>query len=178
VIFENLCKVVVEPASLRLTPSNPHLFKGARVSSAAPPLRVLLVDDDPAFAELIKTLLKLDGIELLDHALDGAEGVELALNLEPDVVLMDIRMPVMDGFEATRRIVGAIPDVRVLVVSSSRHLQDAERAREAGAVGYLPKDRVTADLREWLERFRPPSNSHEARIVATSSLRWRLQTAS
>jgi CheY-like chemotaxis protein len=147
------------------------------VSSASPPLRVLLVDDDPAFAELIKTLLKLDGIELLDHALDGAEGVELALSLEPDVVLMDVRMPVMDGFEATRRIVGAIPGTRVLVVSSSRHLEDVERAREAGAVGYLPKDRVTADLREWLERLRPPSPSPEARIVATGSLRWRLQTA-
>jgi CheY-like chemotaxis protein len=147
------------------------------VSTASPPLRVLLVDDEPAFAELIKTLLRLDGIELLDHALDGAEGVELALSLEPDVVLMDIRMPVMDGFEATRRIVGAIPDARVLVVSSSRHLEDAERAREAGAVGYLPKDRVTADLREWLERLRPPSHSPETRIVATSSLRWRLQAA-
>jgi CheY-like chemotaxis protein len=148
------------------------------VSPASPPLRVLLVDDDPAFAELIKCVLRLDGTEVLDHALDGAEGVELALNLEPDVVLMDIRMPVMDGFEATRRIVGAIPDARVLVVSSSRHLDDVERAREAGAVGYLPKDRVTAELREWLERLRPPSSSSEARIVATGSLRWRLQAAS
>jgi len=146
------------------------------VSPASPPLRVLLVDDDPAFAELIKCVLKLDGIDLLDHALDGAEGVELALSLDPDVVLMDVRMPVMDGFEATRRIVGAIPDARVLVVSSSRHLEDVERAREAGAVGYLPKDRVTADLREWLERLRP-SPPPEARIVATGSLRWRLQAA-
>jgi CheY-like chemotaxis protein len=147
------------------------------VPPASPPLRVLLVDDDPAFAELIKCVLKLDGIDLLDHALDGAEGVELALSLEPDVVLMDVRMPVMDGFEATRRIVGAISGARVLVVSSSRHLEDVERAREAGAVGYLPKDRVTAELREWLERLRPPSPSPEARIVATGSLRWRLQTA-
>jgi CheY-like chemotaxis protein len=147
------------------------------VPPASPPLRVLLVDDEPAFAELIKCVLKLEGIDLLDHALDGAEGVELALRLEPDLVLMDVRMPVMDGFEATRRIVGAIPGTRVLVVSSSRHLEDVERAREAGAVGYLPKDRVTADLREWLERVRPPSPSYEARIVATGSLRWRLQTA-
>jgi DNA-binding NarL/FixJ family response regulator len=147
------------------------------VPPASPPLRVLLVDDDPAFAELIKTVLKLDGMDLLDHALDGAEGVELALNLDPDVVLMDIRMPVMDGFEATRRIMRAIPDARVLVVSSSRHLDDVERAREAGAVGYLPKDRVTADLREWLERLRPPSHSPEAMMVATGSLRWRLQAA-
>ncbi len=147
------------------------------MSPASPPLRVLLVDDDPAFAELIKCVLKLDGTEVLDHALDGAEGVELALNLEPDVVLMDVRMPVMDGFEATRRIVAAIPTMRVLVVSSSRHLEDVERAREAGAIGYLPKDRVMADLREWLERLRPPSSSPEERIVATSSLRWRLQAA-
>lgn len=147
------------------------------MSPASPPLRVLLVDDDPAFAELIKCVLKLDGTEVLDHALDGAEGVELALSLKPDVVLMDVRMPVMNGFEATRRIVGAISDTRVLVVSSSKDPEDAERAREAGAVGYLPKDRVTAELREWLQRLTPPSSSPESRIVATGSLRWRLQAA-
>jgi DNA-binding NarL/FixJ family response regulator len=145
------------------------------MSSASPPLRVLLVDDDPDFAELVKCILRLDGIDVLGHAFNGAEGVELARDLDPDVVLMDIRMPVMDGFEATREIVRATPGARVLVVSSSRHLQDVERAREAGAIGYLPKDRVTAELRGWLEGLmRRPFRSTDS---ATSSLRWRLQTA-
>jgi DNA-binding NarL/FixJ family response regulator len=148
------------------------------VPPAPSPLRVLVVDDDPAFAELITCVLKLERTEVLDHALDGAEGVELALSLEPDVVLMDVRMPVMDGFEATRRIVGAIPDTRVLVVSSSKDPRDVERAREAGAAGYLPKDRVTAELRERLEGLRPRGREPESRMVATGSLRWRLQAAS
>jgi DNA-binding NarL/FixJ family response regulator len=149
------------------------------VSPAPPPLRVLLVDDDPAFAELIKIVLALDGIEVLEHAIDGAEGVELALRLEPDVVLMDVRMPVMDGFEATRRIVEAIPEARVLVVSSSRDHEDVERAREAGAAGYLPKDRAAAELRDWLELLKPARPSPEPRILSTSAWGWKaLQAAS
>jgi DNA-binding NarL/FixJ family response regulator len=148
------------------------------VSPASPPLRVLIVDDDPDFAELITCILKLDGIDVLGHAFDGAEGVELARSLDPDVVLMDIRMPVMDGFEATRQIVGAIPGARVLVVSSSRHLEDVERAREAGAIGYLPKDRVMTELRGWLEGQRKPFRSPGTQMTSTASLRWRLQAAS
>ena len=132
------------------------------MSAEQPPLRVLLVDDDPAFAELITSVLKLDGVEILEHAFDGAEGVDLALELEPDVVLMDVRMPRMDGFEATRRIVGAVPKTSVLVVSSSKDREDVARAREAGAIGYLPKDRVTAELRDRLEQLRPPRPSSES----------------
>jgi DNA-binding NarL/FixJ family response regulator len=127
------------------------------VPAAPPPLRVLLVDDDPAFAELIKCVLTLDGAEVLDHALDGAQGVELAYKLEPDVILMDVRMPRMDGLEATRRIVATVPGARVLVVSSSTDPDDVERAREAGAHGYLPKERVATELHDWLELLRPPA---------------------
>ena len=117
-----------------------------------PPPRVLLVDDDPAFADLVKTVLSQHGIDLLAHAFDGAEGVELARSLEPDVVLMDLRMPAMDGFEATRRIVEALPRTRVVVVSSSKDRDDEERARRAGAVAYLPKARVTTELGDMLRR--------------------------
>ena len=148
------------------------------MSPASPPLRVLIVDDDPDFAELVRCILKLDGIDVLGHAFDGAEGVELARSLDPDVVLMDIRMPVMDGFEATRQIVGAIPGARVLVVSSSRHLEDVERAREAGAIGYVPKDRVMTELRGWLEGLQKPFRTPGTQMTSTASLRWRLQAAS
>ena len=125
--------------------------------AAPPPLRILLVDDDPAFAELIKCVLTLDGSEVLGHALDGAEGVALANELQPDVVLMDVRMPRMDGLEATRRIRATVPDARVLVVSSSTDPEDVERARDVGAHGYLPKERVATELHDWLELLRPPA---------------------
>lgn len=138
--------------------------------AASPPLRVLLVDDDLAFAELIKCVLTLDGAEVLGHALDGAEGVELAHELEPDVVLMDVRMPRMDGLEATRRILEAVPEARVLVVSSSTDPDDVERAREAGADGYLPKDRAAAELHHWLELLRPPAPAPSPKRAMTYRL--------
>ena len=134
--------------------------------------RVLLVDDDPAFAELITCVLTLDGVTVVGHALDGAEGVELARALEPDVVLMDVRMPRMDGLEATRQIVESLPGPRVLVVSSSKDTEDVERAREAGAVGYLPKDRVTAELVDWIEQLSEPAPQPERRLPSFRVRGW------
>ncbi|HEX7256203.1 MAG TPA: response regulator transcription factor [Gaiellaceae bacterium] len=141
--------------------------------AAVPPLRVLLVDDDPAFAELITCLLRMDGVEVLAHAFDGAEGVELALDLRPDVVVMDVRMPRMDGLEATRRILGSLADTAVLVVSSSKDPEDVQRALDAGAAGYLPKDRATAELLERLEQLRPLRSSPEARAVPYRVWEWK-----
>ncbi len=123
--------------------------------AASAPHRVLIVDDDPAFAELITCVLRMDCVDVLAHALDGAEGVELALELSPDVVLMDVRMPRMDGLEATRRILASLPEARVLVVSSSKDPDDVQRALDAGASGYLPKDRATAELVERLDQLAP-----------------------
>jgi CheY-like chemotaxis protein len=123
------------------------------VNDAHHPIHVLLVDDDPAFAELIRTVLTRGGVDVT-HAYDGAEGVELALELRPDLVLMDVRMPGMDGFEATRRILERLPGTPVLVVSSSKDREDVERSYAAGAVGYLPKDRATAELLERVEELR------------------------
>ena len=143
------------------------------MSPAPPPLRVLLVDDDPAFAELITCVLSLDGVEVLGHAQDGAEGVELTHQLEPDVVLMDVRMPRMDGLEATRRIVGAVPGASVLVVSSSKDPEDVERARDAGAAGYLPKDRAATELREWLELLRPALPSPDWKTMFSRVWGWK-----
>jgi DNA-binding NarL/FixJ family response regulator len=136
-------------------------FGKARVStgmSAADsrPIRVLLVDDDPVFRELLAFVLRTHrGAELVGQASDGVEGVELAGKLRPDVVLMDLRMPRMDGFEATRRILATVDGPRVLVVSSSSWHEDIERAREAGAAGYVSKDRAVAELPDELERLRP-----------------------
>lgn len=144
------------------------------MSAAPPPIRVLLVDDDPAFAELITCVLSLGGVDVLGHARDGAEGIELTQELEPDVVVMDVRMPRMDGLEATRRIVGAVPGASVLVVSSSKDPEDVERARDAGAAGYLPKDRAATELREWLELLRPARASSESRTVFSRLWGWKI----
>lgn len=140
-------------------------------SPAPHPIRVLVVDDDDAFAELITAVLLLDGrAEVVGRAADGAEGVRLARTLQPDVVVMDLRMPRMDGFEATRLIVGGtVRGVRVLVVSSSPDPDDVERALGAGAACFLPKDRAAAELLGAIEQLRPA-----AATTARASLRLRL----
>jgi two-component system, NarL family, response regulator LiaR len=124
------------------------------------PIRVLIVDDDPAFAELLAFVLRVDTkAEIVGHAGDGAEGVKLARKHRPDLVVMDLFMPVMDGFEATRKIAATVPDARILVVSSSTEPEDVERALEAGAAGFLPKDRAVAELPGELEQLRPAKRS-------------------
>ena len=132
-------------------------MEGASVPSASQqPIRVLLVDDDPVFRELLAFVLRSDlGAEIVGAAGDGAKGVELAEALRPDVVVMDLRMPCMDGFEATRSIVSSVEGASVLVVSSSTDPMDVERAMDAGAVGYVPKELAVAELSAEVERLRP-----------------------
>lgn len=110
-------------------------------------VRVLIVDDHTLFAEALQAVLSMDRrIEVVGTAKDGAEGVALAAELDPDVVLMDISMPVLDGIEATERMSSAAPRARVLVLSGSNAADDIDRARRAGAVAYATKDRIAAEL--------------------------------
>jgi DNA-binding NarL/FixJ family response regulator len=110
-------------------------------------VRVLLADDHSVFAESLQLLLSQDDrIEVVGWARDGKEAVELAESLQPDLVLMDIAMPVMDGVEATRRIRKASPGIQVLIVTSSDIPGDIERARRAGASGFLTKKQSVAEL--------------------------------
>ena len=103
-------------------------------------IRVLLVDDHPVVRSGLAGLLGGEpDIEVAGEASDGCEGVERAAALHPDVVLMDLRMPVMDGVEATSRIVAA-GGPRVLVLTTYDTDADILRAVEAGATGYLLKD--------------------------------------
>jgi two-component system nitrate/nitrite response regulator NarL len=111
------------------------------------PVRVLIVDDEPLFVQMVEALLAAEsGIEVVGSAENGREAVSRALALQPDVILMDISMPVMDGVEATRIIRTRNPDACVLMLTGSSATADIDRSRQAGAAGFLTKDRIGANL--------------------------------
>src|ERR671937_2413019 len=110
-------------------------------------IHVLIADDQPLFAETLEALLATDRrIDVVGAAQDGKEAVRLWRKLRPDVILMDISMPVMDGFEATRRIRRQREDACVLMLTGSNSRTDVDLARKAGASGYVTKDRIAAEL--------------------------------
>lgn len=107
--------------------------------------RVLVAEDDDAFAEALKLALATEpGIEVIAHARNGAEAVALAARLVPDLVVMDVEMPVLDGIEATRRIRAGDSARHVVVLTGSDVDVHGNAAWEAGAVAFLPK-RTGAD---------------------------------
>jgi DNA-binding NarL/FixJ family response regulator len=109
------------------------------------PVRVLLVDDQALFREALATLLEVrPEIDVVGEAGNGAEALERAAVLRPDVVLMDLHMPVLDGIGATRRLQVEHPDIRVLALTTFDDDEEVFAALRAGAVGYLLKD-VSSD---------------------------------
>jgi DNA-binding NarL/FixJ family response regulator len=112
-------------------------------------IRVLIADDQRLFAEALEAILGGDDrIEVVAHAGNGKDAVRLAHDLGPDVILMDISMPVMDGFQATREIRKRDAEVAILMLTGSNSRDDVARARQAGASGYVTKDRIAAELIE------------------------------
>jgi DNA-binding NarL/FixJ family response regulator len=110
-------------------------------------VRVLLVDDADPIRLLLRGLLGgAAGIEVVGEAGDGAEAIELARRLRPDVVLMDVTMPVLDGVSATAVITEELPGIRVLGLSISGDSETAERMVAAGAADYLTKGGAADDL--------------------------------
>ncbi len=104
-------------------------------------IRVLIVDDHYMVREGLKVLLSTsDDIEVVGEAADGAEAVEQCASLQPDVVLMDILMPVMDGAAATARITATCPGVHVIALTSFVDEELVEQALDAGAISFLLKD--------------------------------------
>jgi len=111
------------------------------------PVRVLIADDHRLFAEALEAVLSSEArIEVVGRAADGSEAVELARQLEPDVVALDISMPVMDGFEAAAQMERLQNPPAVLILTGSSAPEDVDRARRAGAKGYITKDAIAARL--------------------------------
>ena len=112
-------------------------------------IRLILVDDHPVVRHGLRGMLEAEpDLTVVGEASSGPEGVTLAAELRPDIVLMDLRMPGGDGVEATARIVATVPGVRVMVLTTYESDRDILRAIEAGAGGYLLKDASPAELAE------------------------------
>ena len=110
---------------------------------------MLLVDDHPVVRQGLRALLATaSDIHIVGEAGDGREAVELSRKTEPAVVLMDLALPLLNGLEATRQILAALPQSRVLVLSTYSHDDFITKALEAGASGYILKQTATQDLVE------------------------------
>jgi len=111
------------------------------------PIRVLIADDHAVVRQGLRLFLQRDhDLELVGEAINGQQAVQLARDLQPDMVLMDLLMPETDGFEATARIRTELPDTQVIVLSSLLDERSIINAIRAGAIGYLSKDIDVYDL--------------------------------
>ena len=108
--------------------------------------RVLLVDDHTMLRQGLRRALEGEGVIVVGEAADGAAGVDLALSTKPDVVLMDVSMPVLDGIDATKRLVSADRRMRVVMLTMHIDRDIVDRAFKAGAVGYLTKDSSMSEV--------------------------------
>lgn len=131
-------------------------------------VRILVADDHPVVRHGLRTLLgsRADW-EIIDEAQDGIEAVELTERLKPDVVILDVTMPRMDGLEACRRIRKNVPTSKVLIVTQHDSAQMMREAMRAGAIGYVVKSDAARDLLAAVEavsqhRFFPAEESPSA----------------
>jgi len=111
-------------------------------------IRVLIADDQSLFLESLSTFLHnyAEDIQVVGLARNGAEALERAAELEPDIVLMDVHMPVMDGVEATKRLIGSHPALKILILSTYDEDEYVREALRNGAAGYLLKDISPTEL--------------------------------
>jgi DNA-binding NarL/FixJ family response regulator len=110
-------------------------------------ITVLLAEDHAIVREGFRKLLDLDaGLEVVGEAREGRQAVALAKQLQPEVVLMDIDMPFLNGLEATRQVLEAVPATKVLILSAYSHDEYVKGAADSGAVGFLPKQTSSDDV--------------------------------
>jgi len=115
--------------------------------SADAPITILTADDHPLIRDGLAAVLRAQGgLQVVAEAANGEEAIEAYARLRPDIVLMDLRMPVMDGLTATRAILGEDPNARIIVLTTYDGDEDIHRALAAGARGYILKDMMRTEL--------------------------------
>jgi two-component system NarL family response regulator len=129
-------------------------------------MKVLLVDDNRLMLEGLQNLLEAHDIEVVGMAADGMESIEMVRRLEPDVILMDIRMPGCDGLTATRLIKAQMPDAVIVMLTTSTEDEDLFEAIKSGACGYLIKSMETNELVKALEQARQGTPPFSAGLAA------------
>jgi two-component system response regulator DevR len=134
--------------------------------STAYPIRVMIVDDHPVVREGLRTILDAPDIDVVAEARTGAEACELVGQVQPDVILMDIQMPGMDGLEATAIIKKAAPSVSVVIMTSHESRDLLRRAIQVGAAGYILKEISGAVVIEAIRVTRAGGSLIEPRLLA------------
>jgi two-component system response regulator DegU len=127
------------PIGVEATPETPEDMR---------PVRLLLADDHTMLREAVRRAMEAAGLDVVAEASDGEEAVNLAARLNPDVVLMDVSMPVLNGVEATRRIHREQPDVAIVMLTMHADADIVRQALTAGAVGYVVKDASMSQVTE------------------------------
>ena len=134
-------------------------------------LRTLVADDNMLFGEAVTQLLESDErIEVVGCASNGAEAVDFARKLQPDIVLMDIKMPLMTGVEATERILAWCPETTVLMLTAHGSPDEVEQGLRAGAVGWLSKDDLGLRLVEIVLGYAGVESREVAASISTGGL--------
>ncbi|HOD36252.1 MAG TPA: response regulator transcription factor [Syntrophales bacterium] len=125
--------------------------------------RLLIVDDHKMYRDALKKMISREtDMEVVGEAEDGKKAVVLARDLQPDIILMDVRMPVMDGIEATRRILAEKPDMKILALSVSSDGNSVSGMMRAGALGYIMKG---GDFEELSRAIRRTAGSQRTEAV-------------
>lgn len=122
--------------------------------SPSDPVRVVIVDDHPVWRDGIRGDLERAGMDVVGEAEDGGEAIELVMQLMPDVVLMDLHLPVVSGVDAIRQIAEQAPHVRTLVLSATGEESDVLEAVKLGATGYLLKSSTDREIADAVRRVR------------------------
>lgn len=115
-------------------------------------MRVLIADDHGLFRDGLRSLLEARGVDVVAEARNGQEAIDLARQLMPDIVLMDLNMPQVGGLDATRTLTAELPAIRTVVLTASEEDDDLFEAVKSGAQGYLPKDLEADEFFDLLNR--------------------------
>jgi DNA-binding NarL/FixJ family response regulator len=140
---------------------------GAGANHLEQPVRLLLVDDHRMLRESLRRSMEDNGFDVVGEGSDGAEGVRLAEELHPDVILMDVTMPVLDGVEATRQVRDRVPGTQVVILTMHADREVLVDAIRAGAAGYLVKDCSTEEVVDTVRKAAAGETALSAELAAS-----------